>query len=105
MTTERAVTRADIEAAHVRTRPPRELSETAPLLTVRKQVSIKLELLQRSGAFKPRGANNNLLQRQAPTVASGGRGEFFALSTTAPPKVAKIPNYGAVAQIAEAQRL
>ena len=117
MATESAVSRADIEAvrarigAHVRRTP---LLETASPLSGAPPVSLKLELLQHSGSFKARGAFNNLLLRQAPSVgcatASGGNhgaavayaarqlgvpARIFVPSIAAPAKIAKIRAYGA----------
>jgi threonine dehydratase len=75
-----AITRADIEAAHGRIRT--RIRET-PVLAVDSgtfgvphPLSLKLELTQHTGSFKPRGAFNNLLSREVPAAgvaaASGG---------------------------------
>ena len=77
-------------------------------------ISLKLEFLQHSGSFKPRGAFNNLLTRAAPSVgcatASGGNhgaavayaarrlgipAKVFVPEIAAAAKIAKIKAYGA----------
>ena len=74
------VTSTDIEAAHERIRP--HIRET-PVMNVATgtfgvahPLALKLELLQHTGSFKPRGAFNNLLSRTIPkagvVAASGG---------------------------------
>jgi threonine dehydratase len=73
-----AVTRADIAAAYARIAPyvRRTPLMEAVLPAGGAPVSLKLEFLQHSGSFKPRGAFNNLLTRAAPAAgcatASGG---------------------------------
>ncbi|MBI2720011.1 MAG: threonine/serine dehydratase [Rhizobiales bacterium] len=81
---------------------------------VGRPVTLKLELLQHSGSFKPRGAFNNLVGRNpaGPGVAaaSGGnhgaavafaaqalghRARIFVPETASPAKVARIASYGA----------
>jgi threonine dehydratase len=84
-------------------------------------VTLKLELLQHAGSFKPRGAFNRLLSTKLPTAgviaASGGNhgaavayaaralgatAEIFVPTLTPPAKVARIAHYGAhVVQIGE----
>jgi threonine dehydratase len=84
-------------------------------------VTLKLELLQHAGSFKPRGAFNRLLSTNLPTAgviaASGGNhgaavayaaralgatAEVFVPNLTPPAKVARIAHYGArVVQIGE----
>jgi threonine dehydratase len=78
------------------------------------QVQLKLELLQHSGSFKPRGAFTGLLAGKVPTAgvvaASGGNhgaavayaamvlkvpAKIFVPSIAAPMKIAKIKSYGA----------
>lgn len=78
------------------------------------QVQLKLELLQHSGSFKPRGAFTALLAGKVPTAgvvaASGGNhgaavayaamvlkvpAKIFVPSIAAPMKIAKIKSYGA----------
>lgn len=112
------VGRADIDAAwariagHVRRTPvmdwtPPEGPRTDP-------VSLKLECLQHTGSFKPRGAFNNLLARTVPAggvaAASGGnhgaavayaaarlghRARIFVPTIASAPKVRKIRAAGA----------
>ena len=74
------ISRDDISAAHarivshVRRTPMMELDGTA--LGLPHPVTLKLELQQHTGSFKPRGAFNNLLSREVPeagvVAASGG---------------------------------
>jgi threonine dehydratase len=78
------------------------------------QVQLKLELLQHSGSFKPRGAFTGLLARSLPAAgvvaASGGNhgaavayaammlkvpARIFVPSIAAPMKIARIKGYGA----------
>jgi threonine dehydratase len=77
-------------------------------------VTLKLELLQHAGSFKPRGAFNRLLSTGLPEAgviaASGGNhgaavayvarvlgaaAEIFVPTSAPPPKVARIASYGA----------
>lgn len=77
-------------------------------------VNLKLELLQHSGSFKPRGAFTSLLAREVPragvVAASGGNhgaavayaammlkvpAKIFVPSIAAPMKIARIRGYGA----------
>ncbi len=103
-------------APHVRRTP---LLETASPLDGALPVSLKLELLQVTGSFKPRGAFHNLLTREAPAVgcatASGGnhgaavayaaaklgvKARIFVPEIAAPVKIAKIRAYGAEVVVA-----
>lgn len=78
------------------------------------ELHLKLELLQHSGSFKPRGAFTNLLTRDVPkagvVAASGGNhgaavayaammlnipAKIFVPSIAAPMKIARIRGYGA----------
>ena len=96
--------------AHVRRTPLLEASELAPGA----HISLKLEFLQHTGSFKPRGAFNNLLSRKIPaagvTAASGGnhgaatafaaqalghRARIFVPEISSPVKIAKIKACGA----------
>jgi threonine dehydratase len=112
------ITKADIEAARARIRP--HVRET-PLLAVRGDdlglafdVELKLELLQVTGTFKPRGAFNTLLSHPVPATgvcaASGGnhgvavahaasrlghRARIFVPEISSPAKVARIREAGA----------
>jgi threonine dehydratase len=110
--------RTDIAAAaariagHVRHTPVLHLS--AADLGLGFPVTLKLELLQHTGSFKPRGAFNRLLSAALPAVgviaASGGnhgaavayaaralgvQAEIFVPELTPPAKVARIASYGA----------
>jgi threonine dehydratase len=112
--------RADVEAAAARIRP--WIRET-PVIAVGEEVSglpgvrvlLKLELLQRTGSFKARGAFNALLSGRVPeaavVAASGGnhgaavayaamrlghRATIFVPDTTPPVKVARLRQYQAV---------
>jgi len=113
--------RDEIEAAHARIsghvrRTP--LLEIASPVAGAPPISLKLEFLQHTGSFKPRGAFNNLLTRAAPPVgcatASGGnhgaavayaasrlgiRARVFVPEIAAPVKIAKIRAYGADVQV------
>jgi threonine dehydratase len=61
---------------HIRRTPTLEVDSADFGLRSRYSLSFKLELLQHTGSFKPRGAFTNLLQRQVPAAgvvaASGG---------------------------------
>jgi len=103
-------------AGHVRRTPIFEAA--SPLAEARDRgdpaISLKLEFLQHTGSFKPRGAFHNLLTRPAPAVgcatASGGNhgaavayaasrlgvnARIFVPEIAAPVKIAKIKAYGA----------
>ncbi len=100
----------DIESAHARIAP--HIRRT-PLMEA-DGVSLKLEGLQHTGSFKPRGAFNNLLGRSVPAAgvaaASGGNhgaavacaaqklglpAKVFVPDIAAPVKIEKIRSYGA----------
>jgi threonine dehydratase len=73
------VTPSDIREAHARIAPHvrrTPLLEAPPPADESKPISLKLEFLQHSGSFKPRGAFNNLLSGTPPAAgvatASGG---------------------------------
>lgn len=112
------ITRAAISAAatrisgHVRHTPL--LHVPGAELGVAYPVTLKLELLQHAGSFKPRGAFNRLLSAHVPATgvaaASGGnhgaavayaaralgiRAEIFVPALTPPTKVQRIASYGA----------
>jgi threonine dehydratase len=99
--------------AHIRRTPVVEIDGTDLRLRC-KRLSVKLELLQRSGSFKARGAFTNLLMRKVPTVgvvaASGGNhgaavayaamklgipAKIFVPSVASPAKVDRIRSYAA----------
>src|SRR3954471_11101031 len=110
----------DIRAAYARIKP--HVRRTPVLrtgaddfgLTVRHPLTFKLEFLQHTGTFKPRGAFNNLLSREVPKVgvaaASGGnhgaaaayaasqlghKATIFVPDVSSPVKVARIKSYRA----------
>ena len=107
----------DIRAAHARIAPyvrRTPLIEAASPAGQGGPISLKLEFLQHTGSFKPRGAFNNLLTRPAPPIgcatASGGnhgaavahaaarlgvRARIFVPEIAAPVKIAKIRASGA----------
>jgi len=99
-------------AAHVRHTPLLRLAGTDLGLTF--PVTLKLELLQHAGSFKPRGAFNRLLSAELPRAgviaASGGNhgaavayaaralgvtAEIFVPALTPAAKLARIASYGA----------
>ena len=107
---------ADIEAAaariagRVRVTPLLDADELSPGA----RIQLKLEFLQHTGSFKPRGAFNNLLSRKIPaagvTAASGGnhgaatafaaqalghKARIFVPEISSPVKIAKIRACGA----------
>ena len=73
-------TQDDIRAAyarikpHVRRTPALRTGADGFCLTLRHPLTFKLEFLQHTGTFKPRGAFNNLLSRAVPAsgVAAAG---------------------------------
>jgi len=100
-------------APHVRRTPVVRVERAAFGLTV--DVTLKLEHLQHTGSFKPRGAFNRLLSASIPTAgviaASGGNhglavayaarelgvvAEVFVPEIASPVKVARLRSYGAV---------
>jgi threonine dehydratase len=116
------IDRDDISAAyaliapHVRRTP---ILETPSPCAGAPPISLKLEFLQHTGSFKPRGAFFNLLTRQAPPIgcatASGGnhgaavayaaaklgvKARIFVPEIAAPVKIAKIKAYGAEVVVA-----
>jgi threonine dehydratase len=113
------VTPDDVEAAarriarHVRVTPTLELS-AGELPGLAHDVVLKLELLQHTGSFKPRGAFHRVLTERVPaagvTAASGGnhgaalahvaaalgpRAEIFGPESSPPMKAARIAGLGA----------
>ncbi len=112
------VTPDDIRLAYDRIRPHVRrtplLKPGAGAFGVELAVTLKLELLQHTGSFKPRGAFNNLLSRPVPaagvTAASGGnhgaavayaakvlghKARIFVPEISSPPKIARIREAGA----------
>ena len=113
------VTPADVEAAarriapHVRATPVLSL-RAGELPGLAHDVVLKLELLQHTGSFKPRGAFNRVLSETVPpagvTAASGGnhgaalayvaaalghRAEIFVPESSPPMKAVRIASLGA----------
>jgi threonine dehydratase len=116
------ITRADIDAAAARTS---QLVRRTPLLTLAAddlglefEITLKLELLQHAGSFKPRGAFNRILTARGAgelpaagvIAASGGnagaavayaarvlglQAEIFVPEPTPPAKRARIESFGA----------
>ena len=111
-------TRSEIEAAaarlapHIRHTPVIEIAGDS--LSLDFPVKLKLELLQHTGSFKPRGAFNRLLSATIPEIgvitASGGnhgaavayaaralgvKAEIFVPAGTPATKVSRIAGYGA----------
>jgi threonine dehydratase len=118
----------DIRAAyarirpHVRQTPVLRTSADAFGLTLHHPLTFKLEFLQHTGTFKPRGAFNNLLSRTVPAsgvaAASGGNhgaavayaaqqlgheATIFVPDVSSPIKVARIKSYGANVRIGGAR--
>ncbi len=111
------IEQAAILAAHARIAPyirRTPLLEAASPMAGAPALSLKLEFLQHTGSFKPRGAFNNLLTRAVSpagcAAASGGnhgaavayaaarlgvRARIFVPEIAAPVKIAKIKSYGA----------
>jgi threonine dehydratase len=119
------VMRDDVRAAHARIAPR---VRRTPLLELARAfghdgpISLKLELLQHAGSFKPRGAFNTLLGQTIPgagvAAASGGnhgvavayasrelgvRARVFVPQIAAPAKVAAIRAFGADVEIGGAR--
>src|SRR6266851_4012511 len=101
-------------AGHVRRTPVIHVDARPFGLALAHPLALKLELLQHTGSFKPRGAFNNLLARDVPqagvAAASGGnhgvavayaaarlgvRARIFVPKLASPVKVARIRGYGA----------
>ena len=117
MNAQTSVTQSAIRAAYARIAPHirrTPLIEAASPAEGAPAISLKLELLQHTGSFKPRGAFNNLLTHAAPpagcATASGGnhgaavayaaarlgvKARIFVPEIAAPVKVAKIRAQGA----------
>jgi threonine dehydratase len=118
------VTRFDVESATavigpwIRRTPVVELEPMA--FGVPGHLTLKLELLQHTGSFKPRGAFNRMLtadiDRSGVLAASGGNfglgvayaarqlghaAEIFVPSTSPPMKIEKIRSYGATVHVVQ----
>lgn len=104
---------ARLVAPHIRRTPVIRVAGADFGLTL-PQLRLKLELLQHTGSFKPRGAFANLLRRKVPAAgvvaASGGNhgaavayaammlrkpARIFVPGIAAPMKIARIRSYGA----------
>jgi threonine dehydratase len=121
-----AVSRPDIQAAHgrialhIRKTPIMEIAGSE--VGHDTPISLKLELFQHTGSFKPRGAFNNLLSRPVPAAgvaaASGGnhgaavayaaarlghRADIFVPEISAPVKIARIEAAGASVHVGGAR--
>ena len=122
------ISQNDIRAAyariksHVRRTPVLRASAGDFGLTLRHPLTFKLEFLQHTGTFKPRGAFNNLLSRAVPATgvaaASGGnhgvavayaaqqlghKATIFVPDVSSPVKIARIRSYGADARVGGAR--
>ena len=103
-------------AQHVRETPAMALERGA--FGVAAPITLKLELLQHTGSFKPRGAFNRILSSPVPAAgviaASGGnhglatafaarglghRAEIFVPEISAPVKIARLRDYGAIVNV------
>ena len=118
----------DIRAAYARIKPH---VRRTPVLRIdagdfgvklSQPLALKLEFLQHTGSFKPRGAFNNLLSRTVPAAgiaaASGGnhgaaaayaaqrlghKATIFVPDLSAPVKIARIRSYGADTRVGGAR--
>lgn len=118
----------DIRSAYARIKP---YVRRTPVLrinaadfgvTLDAPLALKLEFLQHSGSFKPRGGFNNLLSRNVPAAgvaaASGGnhgaavayaaqqlkhKATIFVPDVSSPVKIARIKSYGADARVGGAR--
>jgi threonine dehydratase len=122
------MTQDDIRAAyarikpHVRRTPVIRLDAADFGVTLDNPLALKLEFLQHTGSFKPRGAFNNLLSRSVPAAgvaaASGGnhgaavafaaqrlghKATIFVPEVSAPVKIARIKSYGADTRVGGAR--
>jgi threonine dehydratase len=121
-------TQDDIRAAyariksHVRRTPVLRIDASDFGVTLSHPLALKLEFLQHTGSFKPRGAFNNLLSRKVPTAgiaaASGGnhgaaaayaamrlghKATIFVPDVSSPVKIARIKSYGADTRVGGAR--
>jgi threonine dehydratase len=107
---------------HVRRTPVIRTDAADVGLTLGRRLTFKLEFLQHTGTFKPRGAFNNLLSREVPkagvAAASGGnhgaavayaaqrlghKATIFVPDVSSPVKVARIKSYGADVRVGGAR--
>ena len=118
----------DTRAAHARIKP--HIRRTPVLradpydfgVTLQHPLTFKLEFLQHTGTFKPRGAFNNLVSRAVPqagvAAASGGnhgaavayaaqrlghKATIFVPDVSSPVKIARIRSYGADVRVGGAR--
>ena len=121
-------TQNDIRAAyariksHVRRTPMIRVDAGDFGVTLSHPLALKLEFLQHTGSFKPRGAFNNLLSRPVPAAgvaaASGGnhgaavayaaqrlghKATIFVPDVSSPVKIARIKGYGADTRVGGAR--
>ena len=122
------MTQDDIRAAHARIRPHVRRTPVIRVdagdfgVALTHPLALKLEFLQHTGSFKPRGAFNNLLSRTVPAAgiaaASGGnhgaaaayaaqrlghKATIFVPDVAAPVKIARIRSYGADTRVGGAR--
>jgi len=109
-------------APHVRRTPVIRVEPGDFGVAGRSPLALKLEFLQHTGSFKPRGAFNNLLSRPVPAAgvaaASGGnhgaavayaaqrlvhKATIFVPDVSAPVKIARIRSYGADTRVGGAR--
>src|SRR6188768_3189203 len=108
--------------SHVRRTPVIRVQAQDFGVTLAAPLALKLEFLQHTGSFKPRGAFNNLLSRKVPAAgvaaASGGnhgaavayaaqqlghKATIFVPDVSAPVKIARIKSYGADTRVGGAR--
>jgi threonine dehydratase len=108
--------------SHVRRTPVIGVQAQDFGVTLAAPLALKLEFLQHTGSFKPRGAFNNLLSRPVPAAgvaaASGGnhgaavayaaqqlghKAAIFVPDVSSPVKIARIRSYGADAHVGGAR--
>src|SRR6266850_4292679 len=122
------ITQDDIRAAysriqpHVRRTPVIRADSGDFGVPLDRPLALKLEFLQHTGTFKPRGAFNNLLSRAVPAAgvaaASGGnhgaavayaaqrlghKATIFVPDVSSPVKIARIKSYGADTRVGGAR--
>jgi threonine dehydratase len=108
--------------SHVRRTPVIHVQAQDFGVTLAAPLALKLEFLQHTGSFKPRGAFNNLLSRAVPAAgvaaASGGnhgaavayaaqqlghKATIFVPDVSSPVKIARIRSYGADTRVGGAR--
>jgi threonine dehydratase len=108
--------------SHVRRTPVIRVQAQDFGVTLAAPLALKLEFLQHTGSFKPRGAFNNLLSRPVPgagvAAASGGnhgaavayaaqqlghKAAIFVPDVSSPVKIARIRSYGADTRVGGAR--